>query len=364
MKIAILGTRGIPNHYGGFEQFAELLSVYLVKKGHDVFVYNSKNHPYKDKEYKGVQIIHRLDPENRIGTIGQFLYDLSCILDIRKRNLDIILQLGYTSSSIWSFLFPKKTVVITNMDGLEWKRTKFNSNVQKFLMHAEKIAVKKSDYLVSDSIGIKNYLKNKYDVDSTFIAYGTEIFQEPNVEKIKTHNLSQNSYSLLIARIEPENNIEQIIKGVILSNNCKPLIIIGDYTRNKFGKSLFLKYADNNKIRFIGSIYDKEELNNLRYYSYMYFHGHSVGGTNPSLLEAMGCSCFIIAHDNEFNRSVLKEAYYFKSSKDLADTIDSVRKEQNKDKISSNLMKISNYYNTDNINNLYEEFFFKCLKEK
>ena len=103
MKIAILGTRGIPNYYGGFEQFAQNLSKYLVIKGHDVYVYNSHNHPYQENLWNGVKILHCKDPEYILGTFGQFIYDFNCILDSRKRNYDIILQLGYTSSSIWNW---------------------------------------------------------------------------------------------------------------------------------------------------------------------------------------------------------------------------------------------------------------------
>ena len=157
MKIGILGTRGVPNHYGGFEQFAEFFSVFLAEKGHEVYVYNSHTHPYQEKEFKGVKLIHCHDPENKIGTIGQFIYDLNCILDARKKNFDIILQLGYTSSSVWFKLHPKNAVVITNMDGLEWKRTKYSKPVQQALKWAEKLAVKNSDFLIADSLGIQNY---------------------------------------------------------------------------------------------------------------------------------------------------------------------------------------------------------------
>jgi hypothetical protein len=110
MKIAILGTRGIPNYYGGFEQFAEFFSVYLAEKGHEVYCYNSHNHKFQENFFKGVHIIHQHDPEYKYGTFGQFIYDYNCIVDSRKRDFDIILQLGYTSSSIWYFLFPKKVL--------------------------------------------------------------------------------------------------------------------------------------------------------------------------------------------------------------------------------------------------------------
>ena len=180
MRIAILGTRGIPNNYGGFEQFAEYLALGLVSKGHEVTVYNSHTHPYQELTWKGVHIKHIYDPENKIGTAGQFIYDFLSILDTRKKDFDIILELGYTSSSLFFDFHPKKSLVITNMDGLEWKRTKFSAKVQKFLQWAESLAVKKSDHLVSDSIGIENYLMKKYNVSSTYIPYGSHLFDDEN----------------------------------------------------------------------------------------------------------------------------------------------------------------------------------------
>ena len=170
MKIAILGTKGVPNNHGGFEQFAEYLSEYLVNKGHDVSVYSPHNHPYQQKQWKGVKIIHQHDPEDLLGPFGQFIYDLNCILNIRKSNFDIVLQLGYTSSSIWGKLLPNTSVIVTNMDGLEWKRSKYNKPVQVFLKFAEKLAINTSGFLVSDSIGIQAYLKDKYDKSSEYIA--------------------------------------------------------------------------------------------------------------------------------------------------------------------------------------------------
>ena len=110
MKIGIIGTRGIPNFYGGFEEFAQHLSELLVKRGYEVSVYNPHIHPYKESNWRGVEVIHCYDPESKIGTIGQFIYDFNCILDSRNRGFDIILQLGYTSSSIWNWIFPKKSL--------------------------------------------------------------------------------------------------------------------------------------------------------------------------------------------------------------------------------------------------------------
>ncbi len=116
MNIAILGTRGIPNNHGGFEQFAEYLAQYLVRKGNKVWVYNSHNHPFREKSWKNVDIIHKYDPEYIMGTFGQFVYDFNCILDSRGRRYDVVLQLGCTSSSIWGWMLPNHSVIITNMD--------------------------------------------------------------------------------------------------------------------------------------------------------------------------------------------------------------------------------------------------------
>lgn len=364
MKIGIIGTRGIPNHYGGFEQFAEYLSVYLVDKNCEVFVYNSSHHPYQEKEFNGVKIIHCNDPENKVGTVGQFIYDLNCILDARKRDLDVILQLGYTSSSIWSLLFPKKPIIITNMDGLEWKRSKYNFFVRLFLRYAERLAVKYSDFLVSDSVGIKKYIDKKYNKDSKYIAYGSKNVEDVDDSVLKKYGLIKYNYHMLIARMEPENNVETILDGVAISDSKDTFLVVGDYTTNDFGKKLKSKFKDYENIIFLGSIYNSNELNSLRYHSNLYFHGHSVGGTNPSLLEAMGSNTLIIAHNNIFNKAILKEnAYYFYSAEDVSFYLSKKSKKQEfeKEKLKKNAKKIVKDFNITKINNSYYSFFKECL---
>lgn len=358
MKIAILGTRGIPNHYGGFEQYAELLSVFLAAQGWEVTVYNSHNHPYQGKEYQGVDIIHIFDPEKKLGTVGQFFYDLGCILNTRKQNFDIIYQLGYTSSAIFNFLFPGKSLIVTNMDGMEWKRTKYNKYVQRFLMFSERIAVKRSHFLVADSLGIKQYLDNKYSSDSFFSAYTAVIPVGFSAADLQEFSLEPFQYNLLVARLEPENNVEIIIEAHTLNNIDIPLIVIGNH-QTKFGHYLQKKYKNFTNIRFIGGVYDKQELNSLRHYSNLYFHGHSVGGTNPSLLEAMACECKIIAHDNIFNKSVLNEdALYFRDALGLNEILrtEKIYTRHFEDARAKNLAKIKTIYS--------EQFMFQALKEK
>ena len=361
MKIAILGTRGIPNHYGGFEQFAEYLSVGLVKRGQDVTVYNSHSHPYQEDMYEGVKIKHIYDPENKVGTIGQFIYDLLCIKDTRKNNYDIILQLGYTSSSIFFNLHPKKSLVITNMDGLEWTRSKYSKKVQKFLEWAESLAVKKSDYLISDSIGIQNYLQYKYNKESIYIPYGSYVVDKYHEETCTKYNVEKYQYNMLIARLEPENSIEIILDGVDKSNSKKKFLVIGNH-ETKFGNYLKENFKNNLNITFIGGIYNQSHLNDLRYFSNIYFHGHTVGGTNPSLLEAMGSEALICANDNEFNNAILNtDAVYFKSSNEVTTIINNINKEKYTNYIHNNIEKIKNIYEWNKIINQYEYFLLNCL---
>lgn len=366
MKIAIIGTRGIPNHYGGFEQFAEYLSRYLALNGHEVTVYNSHDHPYQGKEWNGVKIKHQYDPEDKIGTAGQFIYDLNCILDCRKSNYDIILQLGYTSSSVWGFLLPKNSIVITNMDGLEWKRTKYSRKVQSFLRWAEKLAVKTSNYLVSDSIGIQNYLKEKYAIASEYIAYGAHLFENPEAEILEDYNVKPYGYDMLIARLEPENSIEVILDGVTASGNDRPFLVIGNH-KTKYGEYLKTKFIDVPKIRFAGTVYDIRIVNNLRYFSNIYFHGHTVGGTNPSLIEAMASNAFICANDNIFNSSILTEdAVYFSNAGDVKNVINTKLKsaDEVKQQLANNHHKIRDTFSWEIINRQYLDFMHACYYAK
>lgn len=360
MKIAILGTRGIPNNYGGFEQFAEFFSVYLVEKGHEVYCYNSHNHKFQEKTFHGVNIIHQHDPEYKYGTFGQFIYDYNCIMDSRKRDFDIILQLGYTSNSIWFFLLPKKPIIITNMDGLEWKRTKYSKPVQQFLKFAERLAAISSDYLVSDSIGIEKFLKKKYKKESTYIAYGAYPFDSPNENFLKEYHVEKQNFNMIMARFEPENNLDMVLEGVAQSNDKTPILVIGKH-ETKYGEYLKNKFKSFDNIRFLGGIYNLEHLNNLRYFSKLYFHGHSVGGTNPSLLEAMASQALVIAHNNDFNKGILKEnGIYFSNPSEVKNILESVKKIDNLQKVQNNYQAIIKDFNWEKINGQYLQLFEEC----
>lgn len=353
MKIGIIGSRGIPNRYGGFEALAEHLSVGLVQRGHEVMVYNSSLHPVNEETYKGVTRVMINDPEDRLGTFGQFVYDARSILHSRKQKFDAILQLGYTSSSIFWWMMPKARIV-TNMDGLEWKRTKYSPMVQRFLRFAEKLAARHSHLLVADNPAIEEYLHENHKNQVVFIPYGAVPFQNPNPDACDAFYLGPFQYSLVIARLEPENHVETIIKAYRKSRQTGPLVIVGN-TETKFGKYLVETYKSE-KVRFVGAQYEAELLDNLRYHSRFYFHGHSVGGTNPSLLEAMACRCNIMAHDNPFNRAVLGDnAAYFNSVKTLKNHLDTPPEDSLVEAWKkNNLSEIRNRYNWKTIVEQYQ----------
>lgn len=364
MKIAIIGTRGIPNRYGGFEQLAEKLSVGLSNRGHSVTVYNSHKHPYHAKKFMDVDIVHRFDAEYKLGTAGQFIYDLNCVRDARKRRFDLLLFLGYTSSSVWGRLYPKKSVIISNMDGMEWKRSKYKKPTQQFLRYAEKLAVKYSDHLVADSPVIRSYLEKKYEKEVEYISYGAEIFTGENEAHLEPFNITKDNYFMLMARMEPENNIEVILDGFCETKSHRKFIVVGN-AGNAFGKRLVKKFSKDERILFTGPLYDSVILHSLKAFCNLYFHGHSTGGTNPSLLEAMASGALIAAHNNEFNHAVLEDdAFYFSNAKDIKELVARVDEGMGPDeKIGNNLKKITDKYNWPMIIEHYDQFLTKCFNQ-
>ena len=373
MKIAFISTRGIPNNYGGFEQFAEYISVGLAKRGHEVTVYSPSFHPYKGDNYKGVRIKHIYSPETWMGSsVGSFFYDFTSLKDaLKKEDFDIIYEAGYTSiipAYIWfNVKKRKRPIFTTNMDGLENKRSKFSPMVRRFLDWEEKMAVKYSHYLIADNMGIHDYYKEKYGKESKFLAYGADIHSDFDEAYLKEFGLRPEEYYILIARLEPENNIVMAIEGYLHSkeNGRRPLIVVGK-TNTPHGKELVEKYGNEKNIRFVGGIYDFKKLDSVRHFSKAYFHGHSVGGTNPSLLEAMAAGCFVFAHDNIFNRAVLKaNAMYYPTAEKVTeylDNIDAIAENDKKIFSVNNIDVIRNEYSWEHLVDEHEKYFKELIK--
>ena len=375
MKIAFVSTRGIPNNYGGFEQFAEYISVGMAQRGHEVVVYSPKFHPYQESTYKGVRIKHIYSPETWMGSsVGSFFYDFASLRDaLKKEDFDIIYEAGYTSiipAYIWfNVKKRKRPIFTTNMDGLENKRSKFSPMVRRFLDWEEKMAVKYSHYLIADNMGIHDYYKEKYGKESKFLAYGADIHDDFKAEYLEEFGLKSEEYYILLARHEPENNIVIAIEGYLHAkeNGRRPLIVVGK-TNTPHGKELVEKYGNERNVEFVGGIYDFKKLDSVRHFSKAYFHGHSVGGTNPSLLEAMAAGCFIFAHDNIFNRAVLKEnAFYYPSADKVTEylnRIDTIAEGSKIQYTARNIEVIRNEYSWESLIDKHEKYFYWLLSQK
>ena len=207
MKIGLLGTRGIPNRYGGFEEFAEQVCKYWADSGHDVIVY------CEDNEYKEVFVYEKVNQvfinASKLPGLSQFIYDYRCTKHALTQDLDVIYHAGYATSVFGNLVFKKGLdgKLVYNMDGLEWKRSKFNRITRWLTKKLEKTAALSGAELVSDNKGIQDYLKSEYDVPSTLIEYGADILND-EIEYVDGY---PKVFDLVIARFEPENHIEEII---------------------------------------------------------------------------------------------------------------------------------------------------------
>ena len=311
-----------------------------------------------------MQIIHCYDAEKAIGTAGQFVYDFNCIRNARKKNFDVILFLGYTSSSIWGSLFPREAVIISNMDGMEWKRSKYSGPVKRFLMYAERLAVKYSSHLIADSTAVQKYLEKKYKIQSSYIPYGAEISESVDEDQLRPYGLVKYNYFMLMARMEPENNIDIILGGFCKTAAPEQFMVVGN-TNNVFGKKMIEKYGSDKRVHFTEAIFDEGKINALRKFCKLYFHGHSVGGTNPSLLEAMASEALIAAHDNEFNRVVLQnDGFYFIVADQVAQLIQTINHpEKTLEMINNNLKKVKEQFNWLAVVDAYEAVIIDCYNK-
>ena len=364
MKIAIAGTRGIPNCYGGFEQFAERLSAGLADMGHQVWVYNPHFHPFRAETLGRVGIVRKPMPEKGFGAGANYLYDFLCLRDAIKGKADVILECGYASAApSYSLLRLGRTRLITHMDGMEWQRAKWNPAIQRLFRRAEKKAVRFSDAIVCDHPHIQDYFRENYAVNPVCIGYGADLLESPDVKVPRQFDLAPGGYYLAVARLEPENNIRMIIEGHRAAATNLPLVIVGDFTRG-YGGKIHAEFSTCKNIRFTGGIYDPPVLNNLRHFSAALFHGHSVGGTNPSLLEAMASGAGIIAHDNTFNRYILGEdASYFSSRADIKNILVQIAGTEGMEVRSKrNLKKIRETYQWESVADRYEKLFIRLMQ--
>lgn len=364
MKIAILGTRGIPNSYGGFEQCAEKLSCLFVKNGHDVTVYNPSDHGYDKDSLDGAKIVKVFSNEKRLRFLNVFVFDYLCLKHALQQQFDIVLELGYHPAALYFGLRRTGTPkILTNMAGMEWWRSKWNAYTRKLIKYCEKRAVEQSDAIIADNRGIQEYFKKEYDTESFCIAYGAELFENPNPKYLADYHVEKYGYDILIARFQRDNNIEMVLDGHLNSKTKVPLLVVGVNT-NSYGNYLQGKFKNQTTIRFVGGIYDYQALSSLRWFSRLYFHGHSCGGTNPSLLEAMASNAYILAYDNPFNRYVLEDGgLYFKDSDTLSSLICEFALAQRNEPIQKNRDRIRQEYNWEKIADEYQNAFAVVIRK-
>lgn len=321
LRIAILGSRGIPARYGGFETFAEKLAVGLAAQGMDVTVYAEAPVGCSTGEgvfYDGVRI-HHVTPLS-LGSASVIAYDVQCLWHARSA-FDVVYMLGYGAA--WACWIPRlwHSQVWINLDGLEWARSKWSWWVRIYLRLMEATAARVANRVIADAQAIQNRYQCLYrsGAPSTFIPYGATFPDaiSPDTALVDL-GLQPDAYLLVIARMEPENHILEIIEGHALWGGHLPLVLVGDVQAdNPYCRQL--RALQSERVQFLGAVYETAMLSVLRQRCRAYLHGHSVGGTNPSLIEAMACSCEIIAHDNEFNREVLgSSGSYFHSKADLS----------------------------------------------
>lgn len=323
-RIGIAGTRGIPAKYGGFETFADELSTKLTKCGCTVSVYCDKG-SYDGHLYQGVNL--QFLPLQK--STNQVVYFFLSILKALRENDIVIVTSTAGSYFYWLNLFFRKKI-ITISDGLESKRSKWSFFTRKYLLISERVAMRWSNMVVADSIAIADYIANTYPraVPVEIIEYGAPVVEDsPNADAVlESFGLEPYGYYLVVARLEPENNIEMMLKGFSASSSMLKCVVVGGLIDTSYVKRL--KRISDPRISFIGGIYDLEKLRSLRLRSYAYLHGHSVGGTNPSLLEAMGCANVCICHDNPFNREVTdNQHFYFSSAEELKLRLQEVEKQ-------------------------------------
>lgn len=324
MKVAIIGTVGVPANYGGFETLVEQLVRHNQSEDLQYAVYcSSKSYTDERWVYHGAKTEYVGLNANGMQSIP---YDILSLIKASK-NSDVILVLGVSGCAFLPVfrVFSKKKLII-NIDGLEHRRDKWNRWVRKFLKYSEKQAVKYGNIIVTDNKGITDYVLEEYGKPSELIAYGgdhvlMDVTEEEQDSILKEYGLIKNSYSLGICRIEPENNVHTILEAYEKSPD-KQLVFIGNWQKSEYGRNLLEKYKDCSNIELLSAVYDLKKLCALRNNCSLYLHGHSAGGTNPSLVEAMFFAKPIFAFDCVYNReSTENRAVYFSSADDLVEKL-------------------------------------------
>jgi len=378
-NVFIIGSKGIPAKYGGFETFLEKLT---EKRKSDDIRYHVSCLSDNDKEfeYNGARCFNVKVPN--IGSAKAVYYDIvalkKCLEYIEKNNIKapivyiLACRIGPFVGHYKKRLKKLGGTLFVNPDGHEWKRDKWNAFIKKYWKLSEKLMVKHADLLVCDSKNIEKYIKTdyqKYNTKTTFIAYGADMNKsklKDDDEKLlkwyKANNISKGQYYLVVGRFVPENNYETMITEFMKSNTKKDFVLITNIEKNAFYNELKekTKFYQDKRIKFVGTVYDQELLKKIRENAYGYFHGHEVGGTNPSLLEALATTNLNILLDVGFNKEVAMDGaiYFNKNEGNLSHLIDNEMKADDIENLGIKAKnRITQEYTWEKIARDYENLF-------
>ncbi|TVU75451.1 glycosyltransferase family 1 protein [Vibrio tasmaniensis] len=347
-KVSIVGTVGIPACYGGFESLVENLTLNASDDIRYTVYCSSKSYKEKLTNHNNAELIYIPLKANGIQSIP---YDILSLIKCSIQKPDVVMILG-VSGCIFLPIFRllSRSYVVTNIDGLEWKRDKWGKWTRRFLKWSESLAVRFSDAIITDNQAITDYVKGEYSIDSHTIAYGGD----HAIRDIESN--SKSGYALGLCRIEPENNILMILEA--FSKTEEKLKFVGNWQASEFGRGLKNQYKEFSNIELLEPIYDLDELYKLRVNCSVYVHGHSAGGTNPSLVEMMHIGVPILAFDCGFNRYTTEDrANYFESSNGLKILLE----ENNKASFYENSVAMKDIaarrYTWSKITQLYEGVF-------
>jgi hypothetical protein len=363
--LRILGIRGIPAAHGGFETFAEKFALYMVRRGWDITVYCQEkgDGPFWEDRWEGVRRIHI--PVKGDTSMSSIRFDWKSIRHAAK-STDLCLTLGYNTAIFCTWLRWKKVKNIINMDGIEWARKKWGLLAKAWFFFNEVLGCWLGNHLIADHPEIANHLAKKVSRKSiTTIPYGAKRIVAAEPELVRAYGLQPGRYAILIARPEPENSILEVVRAWSSEKRPYPLVVLGRYNE-KVPYHREVQAAAGPDVLFPGAIYEKAKVEALRFHTRFYVHGHQVGGTNPSLVEALGAGNAVLAHDNKFNRWVVGNAgVFFKSERDLKKQIDHFINENGKiEELSKNARKQHvQHFTFEHVHVLYEIVLKSYLRQ-
>lgn len=325
-KVAIIGTVGIPAKYGGFETLTE----HIVDNTGDKFdfiVYCSKK-AYPEGPLSHEKATLKYLPLHANG-VQSIPYDIWGILHALLRS-DILLILGVSGCIVLPFirLFYSKKIIV-NIDGLEWRREKWGKAAKSYLKFSEKLAVKYANTVIADNKIIQQHVKHSYGKNARLISYGGDHARpvDMHTDTLKEFPFLSQPYAFKVCRIEPENNMEMILKAFAGYSKLN-LVIVGNWNVSSYSQELKKRFAEFSNLFLLDPIYDQNKLNQLRSNCYLYVHGHSAGGTNPSLVEAMFLKLPVIAYGVNYNKeTTYHKALYFDDEATLITLLKNLKQE-------------------------------------